>query len=103
METIDKFEFQPLYDRVLVERLELDSAIAAPGGLYIPDTMKEKPSQGYVIKVGQGRVREDGAIVPLIVQVGQKVLFGKYAGTDIKLNEKEYLMMREEDILGIIK
>ncbi len=101
METIGKFEFEPLYDRVLIERLETD--IATPGGLFIPDTMKEKPSQGYVIAAGTGRVAVDGALTPLAVKVGQKVLFGKYAGTDIKLNEKEYLLMREEDILGIIK
>jgi len=101
METIGQFEFQPLYDRVLVERLE--STVQVAGGLIIPETMKEKPSQGYVIAVGHGRLQESGSVIPLCVQVGQKVLFSKYAGTDIKLNDKEYLMMREEDILGVIK
>ena len=101
MENIGQYEFVPLYDRVLVQRLE--TTIETAGGLYIPDSMKEKPSQGYVISVGHGRLREDGGISPLSVKTGDKVLFGKYAGTDIKLNEKELLMMREEDILGIIK
>lgn len=101
METIGKFEFQPLYDRVLVERVEVE--VATPGGLILPETGKEKPCQGYVISKGHGRISEDGKITPLAVNVNDKVLFGKYAGTDIKLNDKEYLMMREEDILGIIK
>jgi chaperonin GroES len=101
METIGQFEFQPLYDRLLVERVE--ATIQTPGGLYIPESGKEKPCQGYVIAAGTGRIREDGTVTPLIVRTGQKVLFGKYAGTDIKLNEKEYLIMREEDVLGIIR
>lgn len=101
METIGKYELIPLYDRVLVERVETE--VQTPGGLYIPESGKEKPSQGYVIAAGTGRVREDGATVPLVVQVGQKVLFGKYAGTDVKMGDREYLLMREEDILGIIK
>lgn len=101
METIGQYEFQPLYDRLLVERLEV--AVQTPGGLYIPESGKEKPCQGFVIAAGTGRIREDGAVAPLAVKKGDKVLFGKYAGTDIKLNEKEYLIMREEDVLGIIR
>lgn len=100
-DTIAKYTFEPLYDRVLVTRIE--STIESPGGLYIPDSAKEKPNQGYVIACGQGRLREDGGVTPLCVKVGDKVLFGKFAGTDIKLNDNEFLMMREEDILGIIK
>lgn len=100
-DSIAKYEFIPLYDRVLVTRIE--ATIASPGGLIIPDTMKEKPNQGYVIAVGNGRLADNGVVTPLIVQVGDKVLFGKFAGTDIKLNDNEFLMMREEDILGIIK
>jgi chaperonin GroES len=72
------------------------------GGLYIPDTAKEKPQKGEIVAVGKGRVTEDGKVLPLEVKVGDKVLFGKYAGTELKLNGQEYLMMREEDILGVI-
>jgi len=100
-DTIAKYTFVPIYDRVLVTRIE--SEIVSPGGLVIPDSMKEKPNQGYVIAVGNGRLADNGTITPLIVKVGDKVLFGKFAGTDIKLNDNEFLMMREEDILGIIK
>lgn len=98
---VEKFEFVPLYDRVLVERTE--TKVETPGGLYIPDSAKEKPSIGYVVSAGHGRLREDGGITPLCVKPGDKVLFGKYAGTDVKVNNTEYLMMREEDILGIIR
>lgn len=101
IQSIPKYEFIPLYDRVLVTRIETE--IVSPGGLVIPDSMKEKPNQGYVIAVGQGRLSENGTITPLAVKVGDKVLFGKFAGTDVKLNDNEFLMMREEDILGIIK
>jgi chaperonin GroES len=100
-DTIPQYEFVPLYDRVLVTRISTE--VQTPGGLYIPDSAKEKPNQGYVIAIGNGRLREDGGITPLCVKVGDKVLFGKFAGTDIKLNDNEFLMMREEDILGIIK
>lgn len=99
--TIPKYEFIPLYDRVLVTRIS--SEVQSPGGLYIPDSMKEKPNQGYVIAVGQGRLHDTGAITPPGVKVGDKVLFGKFAGTDLKLNDNEFLLMREEDILGIIR
>jgi chaperonin GroES len=93
-------EVRPLHDRVLVKRLEEETK--SKGGIIIPDTAKEKPIQGQIIAVGQGRVAEDGKVRPLDVKKGDKVLFGKYAGTEIKIEGDEYLMMREEDILGII-
>ena len=94
-------EVRPLHDRVLVERLPEEEK--SKGGIIIPDTAKEKPIQGKVIAVGTGRVTEDGKIRPLEVKKNDKVLFGKYAGTEIKIEGSEYLMMREEDILGIIQ
>ncbi len=92
---------RPLHDRIIVERLEEETTTAA--GIIIPDSAKEKPQQGNVIAVGKGKVTEDGKVLPLDVKVGDKVLFGKYAGTDIKLEGKEYLMMREDDILGVVE
>jgi chaperonin GroES len=97
----ERYEFVPLYDRVLVERSSAE--IQTAGGLIIPEQAKEKPSQGRVIAAGTGRVHENGSITPLAVKPGDKVLFGKYAGTDVKVNDTEYLLMREEDILGIIR
>jgi chaperonin GroES len=95
--------FQPIYDRVLVVRSEAEEVSSA--GLVILETsqLREKPSTGLVVAVGTGRINDMGIVTPLIVKEGDKVLFGKYAGTDIKLEGKEFLMMREEDILGIIK
>jgi len=92
---------RPLHDRIIVERLEEETTTAA--GIIIPDTAKEKPQQGVIKAVGKGKVTEDGKVLPLDVKVGDKVLFGKYAGTDIKLDGKEYLMMREDDILGVVE
>ena len=92
---------RPLHDRILVRRMTEDEKTA--GGLYIPDTAKEKPSKGEIVAAGKGRVTEDGKTMPLEVKVGDKVLFGKYSGTELKLDGHEYLMMREEDILGIIQ
>jgi chaperonin GroES len=92
---------RPLHDRIIVERLEEETTTAA--GIIIPDSAKEKPQQGNVVAVGKGKVTEDGKVLPLDVKVGDKVLFGKYAGTDIKLDGKEYLMMREDDILGVVE
>ena len=94
-------KIRPLHDRIIVERLEEETTTAA--GIIIPDTAKEKPQQGSVIAVGKGKVTEDGKVLPLDVKVGDKVLFGKYSGTDIKLEGKEYLMMREDDILGVVE
>ena len=94
-------QVRPLHDRVLVKRfLEEEKS---KGGIIIPDTAKEKPIQGEIIAVGTGRVAEDGKVRPLEVKKGDKVLFGKYSGTEIKIEGAEYLMMREEDILGIIQ
>lgn len=92
---------KPLNDRVLVKRL--DSEEKTSGGLYIPDTAKEKPSQGEVIAVGDGKLADDGKRVALAVKAGDKVLFNKYAGTEVKLEGVEHLVMREDDILAIIK
>jgi chaperonin GroES len=91
----------PLQDRVLIERIE-PAEEKSPGGIIIPDTAKEKPMEGKVIAVGKGRVKEDGTVIPLDVKVGDRVIFSKYAGTEIKIDGKEYLIMREDDILGII-
>ncbi|MBN19657.1 MAG: co-chaperone GroES [Bdellovibrionaceae bacterium] len=93
-------EVRPLHDRVLVQRTAEETKSA--GGIIIPDTAKEKPIQGQIIAVGTGRVAEDGSVRPLAVQKGDKVLFGKYAGTEIKIDGNEYLMMREDDILGVV-
>jgi chaperonin GroES len=95
-------KFRPLQDRVLIKRLEEDVA-KTKGGLYIPDTAKEKPQQGKVIAVGKGRVNDDGKITPLDVKTGDKVLFGKYSGSEIKVDGEELLIMREEDILGVVE
>jgi chaperonin GroES len=92
---------RPLHDRILVRRMAEEEKTA--GGLFIPDTAKEKPQRGEIIATGKGRVTEDGKTLPLEVRAGDKVLFGKYAGTELKLNGEELIMMREEDILGIIQ
>lgn len=94
-------KLKPLGDRVLVERLEAEEQVK--GGIIIPDTAKEKPQQGKVIAVGPGKRLENGEIKPLDVKEGDKILFGKYSGTEVKLEDKEYLIMREDDILGIIE
>ena len=91
---------KPLNDRVLVKRLESEERTA--GGLYIPDTAKEKPSKGEVVAVGPGKHADDGKLVPMTVKVGDLVLFNKYAGTEVKLDGVEHLVMREDDILAII-
>ena len=93
---------RPLADRVLVKRLE-DEVEKSKGGIIIPDTAKEKPQQGKIIAVGKGRKNEDGAVVPLDVTVGDRILFGKYAGSEIKVDGDEHLIMREEDILGVLE
>ncbi|MBL7544987.1 MAG: co-chaperone GroES [Bdellovibrionaceae bacterium] len=91
---------RPLHDRILVKRVAEEEKTA--GGLFIPDTAKEKPQRGQIVATGKGRVTEDGKILPLEVKAGDKILFSKYAGTELKFDGTEYLMMREEDILGII-
>jgi chaperonin GroES len=92
---------RPMQDRIIVKRLEEETKTA--GGILIPDTAKEKPQQGEVVAVGKGKVTEDGKVLPLDVKVGDKVLFGKYAGTEIKLEGQDYLIMREDDILGVLE
>jgi chaperonin GroES len=94
-------KIRPLQDRVIVERIDEEEKSA--GGIIIPDTAKEKPQEGKVIAVGKGKLNEDGKVIPLTVKAGDKILFGKYAGTEVKLNGNEYLIMREEDILGIVE
>ena len=93
---------RPLQDRVLIKRLE-DETEKTKGGLYIPDSAKEKPQQGKVMAVGKGRVSEDGKVIPLDVKAGDKILFGKYSGSEIKVDGEELLIMREEDILGVVE
>lgn len=92
---------RPLHDRILVRRMAEDEKTA--GGLFIPETAKEKPQRGEIVAAGKGRVTEDGKTLPLEVKAGDRILFGKYAGTEIKLGTEEYIMMREEDVLGIVQ
>jgi chaperonin GroES len=94
-------KIRPLQDRVIVQRIEEEEK--TKGGLIIPDTAKEKPQEGKIIAVGKGKANEDGKITPLDVKVNDRVLFGKYSGTEINIDGEEHLIMREEDILGIIE
>lgn len=94
-------KIRPLYDRVVVKRVEQQEQMQ--GGLYIPDTAKEKPQEGEVVAVGKGKRLEDGKVVSLDVQVGDRILFGKYSGSEIKLDNEEYLIMREDEVLGILE
>jgi chaperonin GroES len=95
-------KIRPLQDRVIVRRLE-EAVEKTKGGIIIPDTAKEKPQQGKVIAVGKGKVNDDGKVTPLDVKVGDKILFGKYSGSEIKIDGEEHLIMREEDILGVVE
>jgi chaperonin GroES len=94
-------KFRPLHDRVLVRRVEEDTKTA--GGIIIPDTAQEKPMQGEVIAIGGGAKGEDGSVQPLDVSKGDKILFGKWSGTEVKINGEELLIMKESDIMGIIE
>jgi chaperonin GroES len=94
-------KLRPLHDRVIVKRLEEERKSA--GGIVIPDTAAEKPIRGEVLAVGNGKILEDGSVRPLAVKVGDRVLFGKYAGTEVKVEGEELLVMREEDIMAIIE
>ena len=94
-------KIRPLHDRVLVERMEEKEA--RKGGIIIPDTAKEKPQEGKVIAVGNGKVSDDGKKIPLDVKAGDRILFGKYSGSEVKIEEQEYLILREEDILAILE
>jgi|SRR6266403_65968 chaperonin GroES len=93
---------RPLYDRIVVTRIEDDTEKTA-GGLFIPDSAKEKPQQGEVVAVGQGKRNEDGKLIPLDVKAGDRILFGKYSGSDIKIDNNEYLIMREDEVLGVLE
>ncbi len=93
--------FTPLHDRILLRRVEEGESIR--GGIIIPDTAKEKPQEGEVIAVGKGKSNDEGKTFPLDVQAGDRVLFGKYSGTEIKIDGEEFLIMREEEVLGILK
>ena len=92
--------FRPLHDRVLVRRLEAEEKTA--GGIIIPDSAKEKPSEGEIVSVGSGTKAEDGKVTPLDVKAGDRVLFGKWSGTEVKLDGKDLLIMKESDIMGIV-
>jgi chaperonin GroES len=94
-------DIQPLYDRVLVQRLQEDES--ARGGIVIPDTAKDKPQQGEVVATGKGRRLDNGKFAPVEVKPGDRVIFGKYVGTEVVLNGQELLVLREEEILGVVK
>jgi chaperonin GroES len=93
-------KFTPLHDRILVRRVE--EAETTRGGIIIPDTAKDKPQEGEVISAGKGKVNDEGKVFPLAVKEGDRILFGKYAGTEIKLDGEDYVIMREEEVLGIV-
>ena len=94
-------KIRPLHDRVIVKRLDEDRT--SPGGIVIPDTAAEKPVQGKVVAVGKGKILEGGDVRPLDVKVGDKILFGKYSGTEVKVDGEELVLMREEDVMAIIE
>ena len=93
-------KFRPLHDRILVKRIEEQEV--KKGGIIIPDTAKEKPQEGKVIAVGGGKVTDEGKKIPLDVKAGDRILFGKYSGSEVKVEDEEYLILREEDVLGIV-
>ena len=93
---------RPLHDRLIVQRLEEDDEKTI-GGIIIPDTAKEKPQQGKVMAVGKGKVKEDGGLLPMDVKAGDTILFGKYSGQEIKLDGEEYLIVKEDEVLGVVK
>ena len=93
---------RPLYDRIVVKRLEAGDEKTA-SGLIIPDSAKEKPQEGEVVAVGQGKRNDDGKLIPLDVKAGDRILFGKYSGSDIKVDGNEYMIMREDEVLGVIE
>src|ERR1700741_345728 len=94
-------KIRPLYDRIVVKRIETQEQKV--GGLFIPDSAKEKPQEGEVVAVGKGKRLEDGSVVPLDVKAGDRILFGKYSGSDIKMDGQEYLIMREDEVLGVLE
>jgi chaperonin GroES len=92
---------RPLQDRIIVKRVEEETVTA--GGIFIPETAKEKPQRGKVVAAGKGKKTEEGKVLPLDVKVGDVILFGKYAGTEVKVDGEEYLMMREDDVLAVVE
>jgi chaperonin GroES len=94
-------KLRPLHDRVIVKRMEEERT--SPGGIVIPDTATEKPIRGEVLAVGKGKILEDGKVRPLDVKVGDKILFGKYSGTEVKVDGEELLVMREEDVMAVLE
>lgn len=97
----EKLKIRPLHDRVIIKRL--DEARTSPGGIVIPDTATEKPIKGKVIAVGKGKILENGNVRPLDIKVGDNILFGKYSGTEVKVDGDELLVMREEDVMAVIE
>ena len=93
-------KIRPLYDRIVVKRIEEQETVR--GGIIIPDSAKEKPQEGEVMAVGNGKRNEDGKLIPLDVKVGDRILFGKYSGNDIKVDGDEYMIMREDEVLGVL-
>ena len=96
-----KLKIRPLHDRVILQRLEAEQK--SPGGIVIPDSAAEKPIRGKVIAVGKGKILENGDVRPLDVKVGDMVLLGKYSGTEVKVDDEEYLVMREEDVMAVVE
>ncbi len=94
-------KFNPLHDRILVKRIEEKEAVK--GGIIIPDSAKEKPQEGEVVAVGNGKKTEEGKIIPLDVKAGDRILLGKYSGTEIKIDDEEYLILKEEEVLGVVE
>lgn len=98
----DTLKFQPLGDRIIIQAIEKTAETSKSGLLIIPDSAKEKPQEGEVVAVGKGRIGDDGRLIPMDVSVGDHVLYGKYAGTEVKIDGTPYLIMHQDDILGII-
>jgi chaperonin GroES len=96
-----KVNFRPLHDRILIKRIEENETVK--GGIIIPDTAKEKPQEGEVVAVGHGKKTDEGKVIALDVKAGDRILFGKYSGTEIKMENQEYLILREEEVLGIVE
>jgi chaperonin GroES len=96
-----KMNFRPLHDRILIKRIEEKETVK--GGIIIPDTAKEKPQEGEVVAVGHGKKNEDGKVIALDVKAGDRILFGKYSGADIKVDGQEYLILKEDEILGVLE
>jgi chaperonin GroES len=94
-------KIRPLHDRILIKRIEEQETVK--GGIIIPDTAKEKPQEGEVVAVGNGKKTEEGKVIPLDVKAGDRILFGKYSGTEIKVEDQEYLILREDEVLGVIE